>query len=238
MSSTPEITDYRTLLQDAFVELQELRAEYDRLKQKTSAPEQLESIAVVGASCRFPGGANTLSSFWHLLCNGIDAITEVPADRWDATACSRHTSNQVVPPYGGFLDRVDHFDAPFFNISPLEAEMMDPQQRLLLETHWEALENAGIAPTTLRGSKTGIYVGIATNDYMLLQAKAQVDPDAYFGTGTANSVAAGRIAYALGLQGPTLSRDTACSSSLVAVHLACQSLQRDECTLSFLAILV
>ncbi|MEM7132285.1 MAG: SDR family NAD(P)-dependent oxidoreductase [Chloroflexota bacterium] len=195
-------------------------------------PTDPDSIAIIGVGCRFPGGVDTPQAFWHLLRTGVDAVTEIPPDRRQLSPSTDDASNTASPPFGGFLEQVDRFDAPFFNIAPVEAETMDPQQRLLLETHWEALENAGIAPATLSGSKTGIYVGIATNDYLLLQAKQQANPGAYFGTGTANSVAAGRIAYALGVRGPTLIVDTACSSSLVAVHLACQSLQRGDCTLA------
>ena len=132
---------------------------------------------------------------------------------------------------GGFLTiDVSQFDAEFFNISPKEAQFMDPQQRLLLEVTWESLENAGIAPQTIKGTQTGVYIGLCSNDYALLQAKYQNETDitAYMGTGNSPSVAAGRIAYILGAEGPALAIDTACSSSLVAVHLACQGLRNGE----------
>ncbi len=195
-----------------------------------------EDIAIIGMACRFPGGVTNGDEFWSLLVNGIDAITEVPISRWDVDAYFGDQPWQIVTRYGGFLERVDEFDAPFFHIAPVEAKVIDPQQRLLLEAHWEALDNAGIAPDSLQGSETGIYVGIFTDDYKLRQAHQVSQSDealsAYFGTGTSNSVAAGRISYFLGLQGPAMSIDTACSSSLVALHLACQSLQSGECTLA------
>jgi acyl transferase domain-containing protein len=156
----------------------------------------------------------------------------VPASRWEIDAFYGDQPGQIVSRYGGFVDAVDQFDAPFFRIAPVEATTMDPQQRLLLETHWEALEDAGIVPAQLKGSATGIFVGLYGDDYKLLQVKQQESLSPYFGTGTANSIAAGRVAYFLGTQGPAFSVDTACSSSLVAVHLACQSLQAGECTLA------
>ena len=190
-----------------------------------------EPIAIVGMACRFPGGVTSPTTFWSLLANGVDAISEVPADRWDMAALYGDQPGQIRTPYGGFLDHVADFDAPFFRIAPVEVAAMDPQQRLLLETHWEALEYAGINPETLKGSATGIYVGIFGDDYKLVQAR-QADLSTYYGTGTANAVAAGRIAYFLGTAGPAMAVDTACSSSLVAVHLACQSLRSGESTLA------
>jgi myxalamid-type polyketide synthase MxaB len=189
-------------------------------------------IAIIGMACRFPGGVTTPEEFWSLLVNGIDAITEVPAARWAIDDYYGEQAGQIRTRYGGFLDNVDSFDASFFRIAPVEAVAMDPQQRLLLETHWEALEHAGINPETLKASDTGIYVGLFSDDYKLLQAKQGDDLSTYFGTGTANAIAAGRIAYFLGTQGPAMSVDTACSSSLVAVHLACQSLKNGESSLA------
>lgn len=191
-----------------------------------------DPIAVIGLACRFPGGANSPTQFWQLLRDGVDAIAEIPANRWDADALHGEDEGQIRTRYGGFVDDVDQFDAPFFRIAPIEATTMDPQQRILLEAHWQALEHAGIDPTTLKGSDTGIYVGIFSDDYRLLQIKQPDDVSTYFGTGTSNSVAAGRIAYFLGTEGATLSVDTACSSSLVSIHLACQSLQRGESSLA------
>jgi acyl transferase domain-containing protein/selenocysteine lyase/cysteine desulfurase len=200
-------------------------------------PSSQEPIAVLGVGCRFPGGAGSTESFWELLRKGKDAITEVPKDRWDAEAY--YDPRPAIPGktntrWGGFLASMDLFDAAFFGISPREAMRMDPQQRLLLEVSWEALENAGQASDRLAGSTTGVFVGICTSDYATLQQKAEnaESIDAYYGTGSAFSFAAGRLSYCLGLQGPSLAVDTACSSSLVAVHLACQSLRTSECSLA------
>jgi len=182
-----------------------------------------EPIAVIGMMCRFPGRASDPEAFWQLLRTGGDAITEVPPQRWDPeTTSARH---------GGFLEAVDRFDAAFFGITPREAMTMDPQQRLLLEVSWEALERSGQAPEALVGSRTGVFVGIGSHDYETL-AGGLMATDAYVGTGTLVSAAAGRISYVLGLQGPTLAVDTACSSSLVSVHLACRSLRVGECDLA------
>ncbi|TDB91902.1 acyltransferase domain-containing protein [Actinomadura sp. KC216] len=175
-----------------------------------------EPIAVVGMACRFPGGADSPEAFWNLLVEGRDAVTEVPADRWDTAQ------------RGGFLRDVSGFDAAFFGISPREAEAMDPQQRMLLETAWEALERAGIGPGSLAGSRTGVFAGIYHTDYQQLSTEI----DAYSSTGNAHSVAVGRIAYLLDLHGPCAAVDTACSSSLVAVHLAAQSLRLRESDLA------
>ncbi|MCB0212936.1 MAG: GNAT family N-acetyltransferase, partial [Anaerolineae bacterium] len=201
--------------------------------------ERDKAIAIIGLACRFPGGVTSLEDFWTLLQTGSDAITEVPAGRKDLSR-ARGWSNdpgQRATRYGGFLDGVDHFDATFFHISPREAEVMDPQQRILLEESWHALEQAGIDPTSLRETQTGVFVGIISHDYELLQVKHNrpAQGGAYFGSGNSNSVAAGRIAYALGLQGPAMAVNTACSSSLVAVHLAVQSLKNGECDLALAA---
>jgi phthiocerol/phenolphthiocerol synthesis type-I polyketide synthase C len=191
-----------------------------------------EPIAITGIGCRFPGGVDGVDTYWALLRQGVDAVTEVPACRWDAD--SLYHPDPDVPGtmytrYGAFLSGIDEFDAQFFGISPREAVQMDPQQRLLLEVTWEALESAGEPPARLAGSQTGVFVGISTNDYASLRQGSLDNLDPYTGTGTALSVAAGRLSYVLGLHGPTLAVDTACSSSLVAVHLACQSLRSGEC---------
>ena len=210
----------------------------DSLQSKLDAVERdrTEPIAIVGLSCRFPGSKDP-DAFWRVLSEGIDAVTEVPNDRWDKDAY--YDPDPSVPgkmhaPYGGFLDRVDLFDPAFFGISGREAESMDPQQRLLLEVAWEALENAGIATTDLRGSSSGVFVGITTSDYARL-AIASNGLDVYAATGGALNVAAGRLSYVFGLNGPAMAVDTACSSSLVAVHLACQSLRERECDLALAA---
>jgi acyl transferase domain-containing protein/SAM-dependent methyltransferase/acyl carrier protein len=193
-------------------------------------------IAVVGMAGRFPGGAN-LDDYWSLLAQGHNAVTEIPADRWDIEtffSSDPDAHGKIVSRHGGFLQRVDEFDPAFFNISPREARLMDPQQRLLLETHWEALENAGIDPVRLRETACGIFVGLYSHDYELLQVEAggTDDLDVYYATGNSPAIAAGRIAYFLGTRGPALTLDTACSSSLVAVHQAIRSLRTGECNLA------
>lgn len=185
-----------------------------------------EPIAIIGIGCRFPG-ADGPSSFWRLLCDGVDAITEIPPDRWNPDSPATATTR-----WGGFLDQVDQFDPQFFRISPREAARMDPQQRLLLEVAWEALEDAGQAPDRLAGSRTGVFVGISTNDYGSLQLGRPETVDAYTSTGNALSIAANRVSYVYDFRGPSMAIDTACSSSLVAVHLACRSLREGECTLA------
>ncbi len=193
----------------------------------------MEQVAIVGISCRFPR-ANSPEDFWQLLREGKDAITEVPQERWSIEgfyAPELATSGKMNTRWGGFIDNADLFDASFFGISPREAERIDPQQRLLLEVTWEALENSGIVPKQLAGSKTGVFVGISNYDYSRLIGQDISNWDAYSGTGTALSIAANRISYTLDLQGPSIAIDTACSSSLVAVHLACQSLQTGESSL-------
>lgn len=189
-----------------------------------------EPIAIIGMSCRFPQAANP-QAFWDLLRNGVDAISEVPADRWDVDAFYSSDSamaGKVTSRWGGFLENVDLFDTHFFGISPREATRMDPQQRLLLEVSWEALENAFISPASLAGTRTGVFVGISSNDYSRLQFDDAEKIDAYAGTGNAHSIAANRLSYFYDLRGPSMAVDTACSSSLVAAHLACQSLQNGE----------
>ncbi|HWF02224.1 MAG TPA: beta-ketoacyl synthase N-terminal-like domain-containing protein, partial [Candidatus Angelobacter sp.] len=188
-----------------------------------------EPVAIIGMGCRFPGAANP-ESFWQLLQDGRDAITEVPAGRWQES--SLHSNAAETTHWGGFLPRVDLFDPQFFGISPREGARMDPQQRLLLEVAWEALENAGKAPDKLAGSSTGIFVGISNNDYRQFQFAAPDNLDAYAATGNAFSIAANRLSYFLDLKGPSLALDTACSSSLVAVHMACRSLRMGECDMA------
>lgn len=210
----------------------------DRAARVDPRPRSVaEPIAVIGMGCRFPGAGDP-ESFWELLRNGVDAITEVPVQRWDGSDLydsDPAARGKMSTRYGGFLDGVDQFDAQFFSISPREATRMDPQQRLLLEVAWEALENAGRAPTKLGGSQTGVYVGICSSDYSLFQLCDPTLVDAYTGTGNAHSIAANRLSYILDLRGPSMAVDTACSSSLVAVHLACQSLRSGECDMALAA---
>ncbi len=203
----------------------------ESIEENGGAP--FEPIAVIGMGCRFPGGADSPEAYWRLLREGVDAVSEVPADRWDVDAYydpDPEAPGKTCSRWGAFLREVDRFDAGFFNISPREATAMDPQQRLLLEVAWEALEDAGTAPDTLAGSATGVFVGISIADYMRLQDSTadSTYADPYTATGSSFSVAAGRLSYVLGLQGPALVVDTACSSSLVALHLACRSLALGE----------
>src|SRR5262245_4393610 len=210
----------------------EMKAELDSLKESRSEP-----IAVIGVGCCFPGKADSPEAFWRLLCDGVDAISEVPSERWDKEAFydpDPDSPGKMYCWHGGFLDGIDQFDPSFFDISPREAVNIDPQQRLLLEVSWEALEHAGIAAIRLSGSQTGVFIGVSLDDYARIQVW-KGDPEslnAYTGTGSTLSCVAGRLSYILGLQGPSLALDTACSSSLVAVHLACQSLRDRECDLA------
>ena len=196
---------------------------------------RIEPVAIVGMGCRFPGGARDPQSYWQLLINGVDAITEIPADRWPIAAFYDPDPNapgKMTTRYGGFLEDVYDFDPQFFQITPREAFNMDPQQRLLLEVSWEALENAHQPPDTLFGSATGVFMGISSVDHALITARKIEAIDGHFGTGNAISIAAGRLSYALGVTGPSMAVDTACSSSLVAIHLACQSLRQRECDMA------
>ena len=190
-----------------------------------------ESIAVIGMGCRFPQVADP-NSFWSLLKEGKNAITEVPASRWDNDALYDPVPaipGKLSTRWGGFVDQIDQFDAAFFGILPCEAERMDPQQRLLLEVTWEALEHAGQPPKQVLGRNIGTFIGISTSDYATMLLSNWEKVDAFAATGGAGSIAANRLAYILDLRGPSLSVDTACSSSLVALHLACQSLRQGEC---------
>jgi amino acid adenylation domain-containing protein len=193
------------------------------------------SIAVIGMACRFPGGCNSPEEFHRFLMDGGDAISKVPADRWDADALfdpDPQAPGKMVTPWGGFVDSVDHFDAPFFGISPREARSMDPQQRLAMEISWEALEYAGEASERLSGGNTGVFIGISGSDYGRRLFNDQTRLDLYSGTGSAASIAANRISYFLGLRGPSIAVDTACSSSLVALDLACSSLKNGVCDMA------
>ena len=194
-----------------------------------------EPIAIVGTSCRFPGGVRDLKSFWDLIAKGVDAITEIPSDRFDVAALydpRPATPGKVMTRWGGFLDQIDQFDPACFGLAPREVERLDPQQRLLLETTWEALEDAGQTASRIAGSSTGVFVGMWLSDF---EARLFDDPsriDFHMTTGSGRYSASGRLSYTFGLQGPSITIDTACSSSLVAVHLACQSLRTRESSMA------
>jgi len=223
-TATPVAADAAAVIPSSQVAalLRQARLRIEALEAQAHAP-----IAVVGMGCRFPGGANTPAAFWQNLINGQDAITPAPLARGEPTSTMRGAEQPRA--WGGFLADIDHFDASFFAISGREAPAIDPQQRLLLETAWEAVEGAGIDPTTLAGSQTGVFIGISSNDYSRLQQRLGIGVTPYSGTGNALSIAANRISYLFDLHGPSLAIDTACSSALVAVHHACQSLRRGEC---------
>jgi acyl transferase domain-containing protein/acyl carrier protein len=194
----------------------------------------MEQIAIIGIGCRFPGATHP-HAFWELMVNGVDAISEVPADRFDVRSFydpTPATRGKVMSRYGGFLDQIDMFDAGFFGISPREAARIDPQHRVLLEVAWEAIEDAGLVAEKLQNTPAGVFIGIITNDYWDRQFHNPADLDVYSTAGSARSGAAGRISYALGLGGVSVAVDAACSSSLVAVHLACQSLRAGSCNIA------
>src|ERR1700677_1219588 len=198
-----------------------------------------EPIAVIGMACRFPGGADSPAAFWELLQEARDATSEVPPDRWDIDAYfdpDPDAPARMSARNGGVLSEIGEFDAGFFGIAPREALTMDPQQRLLLETSWQAREHAGIAAEQLVGSSTGVFVGVCNSDYsQRLLRRGEEAIDAHLASGNALSVAAGRISYCLGLQGPALAIDTSCSSSLVALHVACRSVRSGESRLALAA---
>lgn len=196
-----------------------------------------EPIAIIGLAGRFPG-ADSVAAFWQALVEGKDCITTVPPDRWAADRLADALSafgKRSLTPYGGFLDRVDEFDAGFFGISGREAAHLDPQQRLLLEVTWEALADAGLPAPALAGEAVGVYVGISSSEYGQAQMNRLDQINSYFGTGNALSVAANRLSYFFDWRGPSVAVDTACSSSLVAAHLACQSLRSGETRLAVAA---
>ncbi len=230
MSVSPEQV-MSSPIKRALLAIEDLQAKLDAVKYAKTEP-----IAIIGMGCRFPGGADSPQAFWQMLHDGVDAIAEVPPDRWDIDAYydpNPDASGKMYTRQGGFLKGVDGFNPQFFGISAREATSLDPQQRLLLEVAWEALENANQAPDQLLNSLTGVFIGICANDYgNALWGEDFTQIDAFSATGNALSVAAGRLSYMLGLKGPSLAVDTACSSSLVAVHLACQHLRQRECNLA------
>jgi acyl transferase domain-containing protein/thioesterase domain-containing protein/acyl carrier protein len=196
-----------------------------------------EPLAIIGIGCRFPGGSDSPQAFWRMLCAGTDAIREIPPDRWSIAAHYDPVpgrDGKSVSRWGGFVDNIDRFDPGFFGISAREADAIDPQQRLLLEASWEAFEDGGKTLEEIRGSSTGVFVGISTSDYGVLQHEGggRTVADVYSATGSSFSISANRISYCFDLRGPSLAVDTACSSALTACHIACESLWRGDCSMA------
>jgi acyl transferase domain-containing protein len=221
------MSDPQSTVKRALLELRTLRGRLEATEGRLHAP-----VAVIGMGLRLPGGVEDAEGLEQLLWGGVDAIGDIPADRWSLEAlfdADPDAPGRMSTRFGGFLKDVDKFDAAFFGISPREAASMDPQQRLLLELAWESLENAAVAPDSLNGSRLGVYVGLGNVDYSRATFSNRHLIDPYFATGVCSSVAAGRISYTLGVTGPAATIDTACSSSLVALHMACQALRLGEC---------
>ena len=227
-SGARSVDDRDALLREAALELRALRGELEARDAAERAP-----VAITGLACRLPGGIESPEAFWSALERGFDATSEVPPERWDVEAWydpDPDVPGRMYTRRGAFVEDPAGFDPGFFGISPREARNLDPQQRLLLECAHEAFENAGIPIDSLRGSRTGVYVGLSLDDYANRTVRSG-DPariDAHSALGSQRAIAAGRIAYTFGLNGPALQIDTTCSSSLVAIHLALQALRRRE----------
>ncbi|MFI5528203.1 type I polyketide synthase [Kitasatospora sp. NPDC051853] len=225
-TSTPDSSaDAR--LTTALAAIRQLRGRLESLENATREP-----VAIVGLGCRLPGGTDSPDALWELMTHRVDAVTEVPASRWDVDGFhdpDPATPGRMTARHGGFIDRVDEFDPYFFGISPREAARMDPQQRHFLEVAWEALEDAGLTREALQGSGTGVFVATNSSDYQQLQLRDPMGIDTFTAAGSANSLIPNRLSYLFDLRGPSLTVDSACSSSLVAIHLAVQSLRGREC---------
>jgi acyl transferase domain-containing protein len=224
--------EHLTTLKRALATLEKMQKRIETLEQGSREP-----IALIGIGCRFPGGANTPEAFWQMLNGEVDAVREVPANRWTLDEFYAPESAQpgkVSTRYGSFLDNIEDFDPTFFGLNTDEARHIDPQQRLLLEVAWEAIEDSGQIKARLKESKTGVFVGMMSKDYAKYSERDGhlTAITKYYCTGNDFSFTAGRLSYVLGLQGPNMAIDTACSSSLVAIHLACQSLRNGECDMA------
>ncbi|MBF0398973.1 MAG: polyketide synthase, partial [Desulfobacterales bacterium] len=232
MEDTLKKSDQLSPLQRAVIAMKKMRSQLDAFEKRENEP-----IAVISMGCRFPGNSNNPEAFWDMLHNGKDAIIEVPEDRWkisDWYDPDPGVPGKITTRYGSFIKDIDQFDPQFFGISPKEAITIDPQQRLLLEVAWETLERTGNVPNRLKGSFTGVFIGVSTNEYAQL-LKESNNPDLldiHLITGNVLNAIAGRLAFIFGFNGPAIAIDTACSSSLTAIHLACQSLRNHECDLA------